>query len=161
MLHNIFRKINPDSHSSWRKICLHRMSWFIDYAEINNTAIMLACSHTVMYRDGECESEIDEVTGKGIISIQGPSFLLSFCMHVICGCLCACVWKAVVSSMKMESGLPGQCPISIIPWSVIYIKNETHYCSPRDFHSISCCLCTAPGLDSKFAFISSYLQTSK
>lgn len=47
---------------------------------------MLACSHTVMYRDGECESEIDEVTGKGIISIQGPSFLLSFCMHVICGC---------------------------------------------------------------------------
>lgn len=40
------------------------MPWFIDYAEINNTAIMLACSQTVMYRDGVRESQVDQKTGK-------------------------------------------------------------------------------------------------
>lgn len=40
------------------------MPWFIDYAEINNTAIMLACSQKVMYSDGVCESEVSQKIGK-------------------------------------------------------------------------------------------------
>lgn len=53
-LHNVARKINPGSHSSRRKICLHKIPWFIDYAEINNTAIVLACTQTVIYIQGWC-----------------------------------------------------------------------------------------------------------
>lgn len=66
----------------------------------------------------------------------------------MCGCLWACAWMVVVSSMGMETGLPRQCPISIIPQSVIASKNWERLHSQRDFPGILCCFCTAPGLGS-------------
>lgn len=58
------QKINPGCHSSRRQIDPQRMPWFIDYAYINNTAIMLAGTQTLIYRDGACESEVEQKTGK-------------------------------------------------------------------------------------------------
>lgn len=43
-------------------------------------------------------------------------------LYAMCGCLCVYVWMVVVSSEGKESGSPRQCPISIIPWSVIASK---------------------------------------
>lgn len=36
------------------------MPWFIDYAYINNTAIMLAGTQTLIYGDDACESEVEQ-----------------------------------------------------------------------------------------------------
>lgn len=42
IVYNIFKKLNPDSYSSRKNMCLQKIQWFIDYAEIiNNTAVVL------------------------------------------------------------------------------------------------------------------------
>ena len=57
-------EINLGSYSSRGKISLQRMSWIIDYAEINNTAIMLTFTQTVIYRASVCEPKVDQNAGK-------------------------------------------------------------------------------------------------